>query len=212
MTFKFSRGTGGLALVASIVLSLGVVVSIVRSTGGDDRKPSRTSSSISTASWVRVVDHVVGFRDRLPAQPADHRLPAIRIGPVVMRVRVATIGRSVVIERLALPAELNAGDTAAAFREAIASFGAASGFDKLSETATSFQNQLAREGTYRTDTGTIYKALVFVDGAGSLYMIATVDRYFDAVKSGFHPDVTWAWTLTGPSRRHRSQQLVGASA
>ncbi|HVV75965.1 MAG TPA: hypothetical protein VHC43_08000 [Mycobacteriales bacterium] len=167
-----------------VVLIAGVVTAITRSTGGSGRTQGSDAASRIAHRWVRVVDPKVGFIARLPRRPTDFTLVPNRPGGPHVDGAAARDGRGIVIERFAIPA-VSATELARIFRSSIASLATGAGFEVESEGPSTFRGQIAREGRYVTDSGKSYQAMIFVDGAGDLYLIAAPARYFETLTRSF---------------------------
>jgi hypothetical protein len=168
----------GLAISLLVVLVTGATAAAVR-TG------SRASGSGPTAGvphgWVRVVDRTVGFTAWLPSAPKDGPPSPTADGLILT---VARASHRIAIARIAIP-DSAAGDLTQAFRGAIDALAWGAGFQVQSEGPTTFRGEQARQGLYVTDTGTYYRAMIFVAGAGDLYLIASPARVFKAVTTNF---------------------------
>jgi hypothetical protein len=183
-TERRGRLAAAVAMSTAAVLTAGVVTAVVRTGGSGTHSQSPRTSAISTDGWTRVVDHKVGFIDRLPDQPVDSPRVPVKVGPYAFSVRIAAIPRHIVIERETIP-DLSASELADSFRAALYSFAGSAGLDIKSDITTTFHGLSAREGTFAAGDGRSFQAVVFVDGAGDLYMIASPVSYFDAITRSF---------------------------
>jgi len=181
------RRSGAFATSVAVTLCavalIGVVAAVTRGTGSDATAQNHAAVSTVTRGWVRVVDRKVGFAARLPGQPQDVSFVS-HGGGLRVPVKAARVSHRIAIERIRIP-DLSSTYLARIFRAAIDSLASGTGFQVESEGATTFRGQLAREVRYVTDNGTSYEAVIFVDGAGDLYLIASPARYFDAVTTSF---------------------------
>lgn len=169
----------GLAVALCAVLLTGIVVSATQA-----QSSHRRTAAAGPNGWVQVTDLKVGFTARLPERPADSRLASVSADGTHFKVRLATAGQRIVIERFAVP-EVSASMLSAIFRSAIDSLASGAGFQVESEGDTTFRGQLARLGVYVTDSGTRYKAMIFVAGAENLYLIAAPARDFRPITTSF---------------------------
>jgi hypothetical protein len=168
----------GVAVCTFAVLVAGIVTAAMRATPGGASSATAQAPSGTPAGWVRVVDRQVGFTAYLPDQPAND---TVRIP---LEGELARASHGIVIERFAASVA-SAAELARIFRGAIDALANGTGFQVVSERASIFRGHLAREGEYVADDGTRYRAVIFADRAGEVFLIGSSARYFEVVTAGF---------------------------
>jgi hypothetical protein len=180
-----------LTIAVLIVMSAGVVTSIVRTIS--DGKPT----SVDTSSWIRVVDRATRFTDRLPAQPEDQSAPPLDLAGQRVVLNIAAVHLSsgtdngpaahpvIVIEDGELSPALPSSEFSANLREAIFSIAGSSGFQLKANAPSTFDGRPAWTGTFRSSDQTLLQAVAFMQSGSRMYIILAKDLYFNAVATSF---------------------------
>ena len=144
-------------------------------------------STRSTADWVLITDAQAHLRVRMPGTP-DMRSESGGFGTSRFTVNLAAADENghpveAAAEDLVTPLD-TAAEKTLAMREGVASFGATSNLDKVSEAPTTFRGYAGRTADFHGASGRIYTFLIFFYSDQRMYvLLAERGTPFDTLTS-----------------------------